>query len=445
MNKPLPIRTRTEAEEALVATFDSASSNLRGASDLRAAAMARFVKSGLPDRRVESWHYTDLRSILRRAAPVRPGDFMPVERARAGLASAEAQTHAARIVMLDGIYRPDLSDLALLPAGVTVASLADALAEGDAEALGALTGEGQGADDPVVSLNTALMQDGVIVRVAAGVEAARPIAIANIMSGGAPHAAFVRSLVMVGDGAKLRLTETTAACDESETQVNEALVLRIGDNARVDYVSRVVRQGAGAISLHTLLATLGAGSEFNGFSFNPGVGVDRRQMFVRLNGRNSTLNLGGLSLLRGRQHADSTLVVDHAVPDCRSREFFRYILDDESTGVFQGKVVVRQHAQKTDGAMKSQAIMLGDGASMNNKPELEIFADDVVCGHGATVGQLDDDQIFYLQARGIPKPEAESLLLEAFAYEALELIADEQLRARFIEQTGEWLAARGAA
>jgi len=133
------------------------------------------------------------------------------------------------------------------------------------------------------------------------------------------------------------------------------------------------------------------------------------------------------------------------VPDCVSREFFRHILDHESTGVFQGKVVVRQHAQKTDGGMKSQTLMLGDDAVMNNKPELEIFADDVVCGHGATVGQLDDDQIFYLQSRGLSRAESESLLLEAFANEALDLVADETLRERFAEQTREWLAQRGAA
>jgi Fe-S cluster assembly protein SufD len=264
------------------------------------------------------------------------------------------------------------------------------------------------------------------------------------MSGGAPHAAFVRSLVIVGDGARVLVTETTAACDPADTQANEVLVLKIGDNAKVDYVSRVLRQSAGAVALHSLLVTIGAGSELNGFSFNPSVGIDRRQIFARLNGRNSNVSFGGLTLLRERQHGDTTLVIDHAVPGCKSREFFRYILADESTGVFQGKVVVRQHAQKTDGKMKSQAIVLGETASMNNKPELEIFADDVVCGHGATVGQLDDDQIFYLRARGLSKPEAESLLLEAFGNEALDLIADERLRERFAAQTREWLAGRKA-
>ena len=157
------------------------------------------------------------------------------------------------------------------------------------------------------------------------------------------------------------------------------------------------------------------------------------------------MRFGGLSLLRGKEHADTTLVVDHAVPHCTSRELFRHILDHESTGVFQGKVVVRQHAQKTDGAMKSQAIMLGDDAVMNNKPELEIFADDVVCGHGATVGQLDDDQIFYLRARGLSKPEAESLLLEAFAGEALDMVTDEALRERYAAITQDWLSRRGEA
>ena len=241
------------------------------------------------------------------------------------------------------------------------------------------------------------------------------------------------------------LTETNATGIPHATQANDALVLRIGDRCKVDLVMRVFRQGDGAIALNSLLATVGAHSQFNAFCFAPSIGVARRQIFVRLNGEYTKLNIGGLSLLRDRQHGDTTLVVDHAVPNCVSREFFRHILDGEATGVFQGKVVVRQHAQKTDGAMKSQAIMLGDDCVMNNKPELEIFADDVVCGHGATVGQLDDNQIFYLQARGLSRAEAESMLLEAFAFEALELIGDELLRARFVADTQALLAARRAA
>ncbi len=443
MNARAQQRSFTDAESALIEAFDQADRRLVGASDLRAAAMARFAASGLPNRRVEAWHYTDLRALLREIAPVREPNATSLDYARECLEDAAAQTHAARLIVFNGAYRPELSDLDRLPSGVAVTSLSEELAAGAADVLSAISGEGQGADDAVVALNAALMQDGVVVRVAPGAQVERPLAIVNLMSGGSAHSSFVRSLVLVGDGASISVTETTAACDPAATQTNEALVLKIGRNCKVEYVSRVTLQGDGAIALNSVLATLDEGSELNGFAFAPQPAIARRQYFVRLNGRHARSTIGGLSLLRAKQHADTTLVIDHAVPDCVSREFFRHILDDESTGVYQGKVVVRQHAQKTDGAMKSQAIMLGDDATMNNKPELEIFADDVVCGHGATVGQLDDDQIFYLQARGLARAEAESLLLEAFANEALDMVADEKVRERFVAQTAEWLSHRG--
>ncbi len=244
---------------------------------------------------------------------------------------------------------------------------------------------------PIVALNTALMQDGVVIRVAPGARVARPLAILNLMSGGFAQAAFLRSVLIVGAGASVMLDEVTAVCAPDATQANEGLTVVVGDGARVDYAAQVAEQGPQSVALHSLFVVMGANAQFNGFCLTPCAGLVRRQIFARMNGEHSTISLGGLSLLRGKEHADTTLVVDHAVPNCVSREFFRHILEDESTGVFQGKVVVRQHAQKTDGGMKSQAIVLGEDASMNNKPELEIFADDVVCGHGATVGQLDDE------------------------------------------------------
>jgi Fe-S cluster assembly protein SufD len=445
MNRPIPIAARTDAEAAYIEAFDSAEMKLRGASDLRAAAMARFAASGLPSRRVEAWHYTDLRALLRQAAPVRTPDDFTVALARECLNRPKARTNSLRLVVLNGAFRPDLSDMSELPSQVTVTPLVDALVAGEQDVLAALAAEGQGGDDPIVALNTALMQDGVVVRIAPGARIERPIALVNMLAGGSAHASFVRSLVMVGEGASATLTETAGACTPAATQANDALVVKIADGARLDCIARVTAQGQGAVALHSLLATVGADAEFNAFAFLPDPSTVRRQIFVRLNGRNSRVRLGGLSLLRGKEHADTTLVVDHAVPDCVSREFYRHILDHESTGVFQGKVVVRQHAQKTDGAMKSQALMLGDDAVMNNKPELEIFADDVVCGHGATVGQLDDDQIFYLQSRGLSRAESESLLLEAFANEALDLVADETLRERFAAETREWLSRRDAA
>ena len=170
----------------------------------------------------------------------------------------------------------------------------------------------------------------------------------------------------------------------------------------------------------------------------------RRQIFATLSGANADVSFNGASLLRGRDHADTTLVIRHESPGGKSREFFRHIVDESATGVFQGKVSVAPLAQKTDGAMQSKALLLSDGASMNNKPELEIFADNVVCGHGATCGRLDADQLFYLEARGVPKPRAEALLIEGFANEALERVKDEATRDALAARIAEWLRMREA-
>ena len=165
---------------------------------------------------------------------------------------------------------------------------------------------------------------------------------------------------------------------------------------------------------------------------------------MRFDGGHASLDLRGLCLLRGEAHADNTLVVDHAAAHCESREFFRHIVEDRATGVFQGKIIVRPGAQKTDGVMRSNALLLSPEAEMMNKPELEIFADDVVCGHGATVGELDEDQLFYLMARGLPRLDAEALLLEAFASETFDHVAEGPLRDALAAQVAGWLAARRA-
>ena len=445
MNKPFLQRARTEAETALIERFDQGDRRLVGATDLRVQAMRRFAETGLPNRRVEAWHYTDLRGAMRTAALVRAPEAATLPMARECLKKPQAQSDACRFVIFNGVYSEELSTAGPLPEGVSVLSLAAALAAGDAEILDALKAETPGEGDAIVALNTALMQDGVVIRVAPGARVARPLAILNLMSGGFAQAAFLRSVLIVGAGASVMLDEVTAVCAPDATQANEALTVIVGDGARVDYAAQVAEQDPRSVALHSLFVVMGANATFNGFCLTPCAGLVRRQIFARMNGEHSTISLGGLSLLRGKEHADTTLVIDHAVPNCVSREFFRHILEDESTGVFQGKVVVRQHAQKTDGGMKSQAIVLGEDASMNNKPELEIFADDVVCGHGATVGQLDANQIFYLRARGLSRGEAESLLLEAFANEALDMIADESVRARFALQSDAWLSGRHSA
>ena len=204
----------------------------------------------------------------------------------------------------------------------------------------------------------------------------------------------------------------------------------------------MTRQPAETVQVLSLLATVGAHARFDSFALICNAGTVRQQHFVRYAGEHTEVGLRGVNLLGGQEHSDVTLVVDHEVPHGTSRELFKSIIGGEGTGVFQGKVIVRQHAQKTDGSMKSNALLLNDGATMFNKPELEIFADDVVCGHGATVAQIDGEQLFYLMARGLPRPQAEALVLQAFAGEAVEFVADEALRDLIMGEVENWLANR---
>jgi Fe-S cluster assembly protein SufD len=191
------------------------------------------------------------------------------------------------------------------------------------------------------------------------------------------------------------------------------------------------------------MAAIGARARFNDFTFNVGGGVVRNQLFVRFDGEGTLASIRGASLLKGTQHADTTVVADHKAGGCQSREMFKAVLDDASRGVFQGKIIVRPKAQKTDAKMMTQALLLSEEAEADNKPELEIFADDVQCAHGATSGALDEDLKFYLMARGIPEPEAEALLVQAFVGEAVEGIEHAGLRDALMDHVAAWLRARG--
>jgi Fe-S cluster assembly protein SufD len=224
-------------------------------------------------------------------------------------------------------------------------------------------------------------------------------------------------------------------------QVNAVLELAVGDEAHVDHI-KIFGSANDATLVSTLMAAIGARVRFNDFTFTTGGAVVRNQMFLRFDGEGSLAGIRGASLLRGKQHADNTLVLDHKAGGCQSREVFKTVLDGESRGIFQGKIIVRPKAQKTDAKMITQALLLSENAEADNKPELEIFADDVQCGHGATTGALDGDIKFYLMARGIPEKEAETLLVQAFVGEAIEGIEHAGMRDALVERVSAWLNAR---
>jgi Fe-S cluster assembly protein SufD len=344
-------------------------------------------------------------------------------------------------VFVDGTLVPELSDLGRLEAGLTIRSMAQALAAGDRDLLAHL-GRLVPTDDVAVALNTAFMGDGALIHVAPGAALAQPIHLVFVNAGGEAVAIFARSLVVIEDGARAMLLESHVGCsDASEHQVNAVLELKVGDAAHVDHV-KITGEGAGALHVSTLMAAVGAHARFNEFLFTTGGGIVRNQAFVRFGGEGTVAGIRGATLLKGRQHADTTLVAEHAAAECTSREVFKSVLDDEGRSVFQGKIIVCPHAQKTDAKMATHALLLSDTAEADNKPELEIFADDVQCGHGATSGALDQELLFYLKARGIPAKEAEALLIQAFVGEAVEGIEHAGLRDALIDRVVAWLKAR---
>ena len=432
------------AEQALVEQFRSAAAK-RGNDEpaaRREAAFSRFTAEGLPNRHLESWHYTDLRTILREALPpAAVPDAALVAEARERL-KAHALPGAVRLVVLDGCFNPDLSDLSGLGPHVRVTPVLEALSSDRLDA-DLATAQTLGAEESILALNAAFLQGGVMVEVEPGFKVEPVIEIVSLLSGGIPAATYERSYVLLGDHSSATVIERHAALGEARSSANAVLVVSVGDGASFDHLARIDGLGAQALHLGMTLVRLGADARFEGTTLIATPGTTRRQAYLEFAGPHSAAHFNGVSLLDGRCHADTTIIVTHTAPHCESRELYKHILDDEATGIYQGKVVVAPGAQKTDGKMLSKAIFLGEAATMYNKPELEIFADDVVCGHGATVGSLDEDQLFYLRARGIPLREAQALLLEAFAAEAIAAVQVEAVRQEMGERIGQWLRQHG--
>jgi Fe-S cluster assembly protein SufD len=434
-----PRTLRTKAEEAIAGLFAGNRASLPGGDAVRArrnAAFSLFERFGLPHRRVEAWKYTDLRTLMRTVAPL--AGVAPAERlAAVAEADALASLDRAQIVIANGVFEPELSDLAGT-AGVTVESLAHVLATSP-ERVGRLFDDG---DDTVMALNTALMQGGAVVTVAAGARPERAIEIVHLTAGDAPVSVVTRDVVDVGEGAAVRFLESHRGPAGIAYQVNALTELRVGDGAAVKWI-RLQTESEAAQHLASFVARLGARATLDHLAVNSGAALARWQAFVTLAGGRGRVAFSAATMLSGSEHNDSTLVVTHAEPHGASRELFKSAIDGRATGAFQGKIVVAPEAQKTDARMMAKALLLSDAAEFASKPELEIFADDVQCGHGATAGQLDDVQLFYLMSRGVPRAEAERLLIEAFLDEAVDAIDEKVIGEALKGVVSAWLARRG--
>ncbi len=440
-----PAKTaRTPAETALAARFAEARGRLPGdatVTSLREEAFARFERQGLPHRRVEDWKYSDLRARLKSTAPLAPRpDAGEIEAALAGAGDAFAAVARHRLVLVDGWFVPELSDMeGLRREGVEVAGLAvllamDAPRDPDLLQVPAIAG-----DDIAVALNTAFVADGVVVSIADGVALSRPLEIVCAAADDTPRERVARLVVDLGRDAVATVV-ADAFGGGADSTTNLVIDYRLADGARL---TAAHRQAEGpTVHLASTFVRLGARAELRHLTVAAGSDFARHQSFVSFAGEGSRADLFGATMVDGTRHIDQTLVVDHAVPGCKSTELFKTAIDDRATAVFQGRIHVRPDAQKTDGKMMSQALLLSQEAQMASKPELEIFADDVICGHGATSGQIDATQLFYLMARGVPRREAERLLIEAFLDEAIDGLGNEAVAGALRRTVAAWLAGR---
>ncbi|WP_426524304.1 Fe-S cluster assembly protein SufD [Bradyrhizobium sp. McL0615] len=435
---------KNETGRALSDSFAVARDRLPGTgrvAEARSAAFEAYDRVGLPHRRLEDWKYTDLRALMREVLPLAPAPDAAALKRAATAVKLQSIKGLRRLVLVDGVFVPKLSELDGLEKGVAVGTLRGVLESGEATLQGQLLTLDNA--NPMVALNTAMMTDGVVIQIANGVVLTQPLQIIHVATGTTPAAMFTRSLLRLGKDAGATLVESYIAADGAKTyQVHDSLVIAIGDNSRLDHV-RLVEDSREAVNISSAVFTLGAHAHLNTFGMTSGAAVSRYQATITFAGEGSRVETNGVNLLNGRQHADTTLFMDHAVAHCASREVFRAVADDRAHSVFQGRIIVRPHAQKTDAKMMTRALLLSDEAEADNKPELEIFADDVTCGHGATTGALDESLLFYLRARGLSEKEAQALLIQAFVGEAIESIVNDDLRELAITAAQRWLEARG--
>lgn len=433
---------KTKAEQAISESFEVAAAKLPGSAAVqarRAQAIGAFSGLGLPHRRVEEWKYTDLRANLKEVLPAAVEDKTPLTIAELIVALGPlAHVDAHRIVFVNGHYRADLSDTADA-AGLMISTIGKALQSASEEAVSSLASTPEGGD-AVEALNMAFMTDGSIVGVAERASVDKPLLMVFVRAGSDANAVTVRNLINAGEGASATIIEADVVLPGAvrDAHLNTLTEVFVGKGATLNHIKVAVDEGK-SLHLSNWEVRLAADANYSGFQFSSGLGFARNGINVLFDGEGSKLDLSGAYLARHSEHVDTTLVVDHAVPRCESRELFKGVLDGHGRGVFQGKIIVRPDAQKTDGKQMSQALMLSEDAEFDSKPELEIYADDVVCGHGTTSAELDPDLLFYCRSRGIPEKEARALMIESFIGEALDKVEHEGLREALASYAMQWL------
>lgn len=393
---------------------------------VRKAAIARFADSGFPTIDDEEWRATDVSSIA--GTDYVEADELVDVRLSALKPYLWDDGAAHRLIFINGLYSHRLTALGNLPPGALVDNLVSGLHPKNGPAERFLAKAADLPTQPFAALNTALFRDGAFVYVPRGVTLDRPIHVLHVtVPGAAPLAVHPRCLIVAEENAKLTIVESYATLGAGAHLINPVTELIAGPGANIDHCL-VVRESVEASHIGTVILRQGRDSVARSHCVTFGGGLVRHNINAVLAESGADCHLNGLYVTRGMQHVDNHLRVEHAAPHCGSREVFRGILDDASSGVFTGRIVVREGAAKTDGKQTNNNLLLSEHAKVDTKPQLEIFCDDVKCTHGATIGQLDREALFYLRSRGLTETAARNMLIEAFAGASLEEIRIDLLR-----------------
>jgi len=418
---------------------------------VRREAIERFAELGFPTTKHEEWRFTNIAALA--ATPFQPAS--PVESATVRAQFAQSpfvDLGCSRLVFLNGRYAPELSDL--LPAGVKAGSLRPALAEGSPVLERQLTRYAHFQKHPFVALNTAFMEDGALVEIAKEVVLEKPIYLLYAsVPDGKPAVTHPRNLILAGRGAQATVIEGYLSLDvgpgfspahravkmedaglkpgaTSRPYFTNAVTELVADEGAIVNHYKVEQESESAFHVATLVFHQARSSTVNTCTIQFGGKLVREEVRNVLDGEGAESTFNGLYVISGEQHVDNHTTLDHAQPHCASREFYKGVLDGHAHAVFNGRIIVRQDAQKTDSKQSNKNLLLSADAVIDSKPQLEIYADDVKCTHGATIGQVDQEAVFYLRSRGIGLDDARALLVQAFASDIIGRVKYEPLAAR---------------
>lgn len=412
----------------LATPFDSVAENtnllghdLTWLATLRQQASAQFNRHGLPAKKVEDWKYTSLWSLSQ----------LQLTHAAETVSISEQQcddiallSDAYRLVIVDGVFRSELSKVEALPAGLTVNALSNSL-----DTIQQYLGEQVDITKAgLTALNTMLFNEGAVISVAANSLIDKPIELLFINTGNtALLATHLRNMIVLADNAKATVIEHYVGLDDEVALTNVVTEVVLAENAELNHY-KLQQESTDAYHIATLAAKQAASSKWLTNNISLGAKLARNDLHSQLLGEQSHVTMDGLYLVTGEQHVDNHTRIDHRVPNTTSEELYKGVLDEKSHAVFNGKVIVHKDAQKTDSNQSNRNLLLSRGCEIDSKPEMEIYADDVKCGHGSTVGQIDEDSLFFLRARGLDEVSARSLLTYAFAVDVLERIPSVEIR-----------------